>query len=304
MIDAFLSYAHEDRKYLGLTIRLLEFHRITVWHDTTGIVPGTRYRDELDKAITAAGRLLVMVTAAALRSRWVAREIAQFQGRRPDAAVLPLLFEDVPADELFTGAAGPAPIRFHDDLDAGYAALMAAFDRPYLPLVERRSVADSGVAERRVGERRGADRRVMSTEARLRIGMWKNYAAATGHGEHDEFGGPDPRAAGLPHQRRDDTAAGGRLTAINRLAAVFAADGSELHRYRILDRSDGSEVRLGFEELRALAHTACLEVERNGRLRNVYVVEHIAEQLTRHYHVHQRDRRVVDRRSGPDRRDG
>jgi TIR domain-containing protein len=298
MIDAFLSYAHEDRKYLGLTIRLLEFHRITVWHDTTGIVPGSRYRDELDKAITAAGRLLVMVTAAALRSRWVAREIAQFHGRRPDAAVLPLLFEDVPADELFTGLADLAPIRFHDDLDAGYAALMAAFDRPYLPLVERRSIA-----ERRVGERRGADRRVMSTEARLRIGMWKNYAAATGHGEYDEFGGPDPRAGALPHQRGDDTVVGGRLTAINRLAAVFAADGSELSRYRFLDRADGSEVRFGFEDLRTLAHTACREVERNGQLRNVYVVEHIAERLSHHYDVHQRDRRVGDRRTGTDRRD-
>jgi hypothetical protein len=37
---------------------------------------------------------------------------------------------------------------------SGYAALLAAFDRPYLPLVERRSIA-----EQRVGERRGANRR-------------------------------------------------------------------------------------------------------------------------------------------------
>jgi hypothetical protein len=297
MIDAFLSYAHDDRRYLGLTIRLLEFHRITVWHDTTGIVPGSRYREELDKAITAAGRLLVMVTAAAVRSRWVAREIAQFHGRRPDAAVLPLLFEDVPADELFAGLADLAPIRFHDDLDAGYAALLAAFDRPYLPLVERRSIA-----ERRIGERRGADRRVLSTEARLRIGMWKNYASATGHGEYDEFGGPDPRSGGLPHRRGTDATAGGRLTAINRLAVVFAADGSELHRYHFLDPADGTEVRFGFEELRALAHAACREVERTGQLRNVYVVEHIAESLSRRYDVRPRDRRVADRRSGTDRR--
>src|SRR4051794_23776576 len=157
MVDAFLSCAREDRRYLGLTVRLLEFHRITVWHDATGGASGS-HRDELDRAIAAAGRLLVMVTAAAVRSRRVGPGIAQFRGRRPDVAVLALLFEAVPADELLAGLADPAPIRFHDDLDAGYAALVAAFDRPYLPLVERR-----GAAERRGGERRGADRRLLPT---------------------------------------------------------------------------------------------------------------------------------------------
>jgi TIR domain len=283
MVDAFLSYAHEDRRYLRLTIRLLEFHRISVWHDSTGIVPGSRYRDELDRAIGAAGRLLVMVTAAAVRSRWVAREIAQFRGRRPDAAVLPLMFDDVAPDELFEGLGELQPIRFFDDLDTGYAALLGAFGRPYLELVERRSVPD-----RRTGERRGADRRLMSTEARLRIGMWKNYAAATGRGEYDRFGDPD--------------AEGGRLSAIGRLAGIFAATGSELTRYRFLDPAGGTEVTFDFEDLRALAHAACRQLEHDGPLRNVYVIERIAENLTSRYDVRQRDRRAGDRRAGGDRR--
>jgi hypothetical protein len=282
MIEAFLCSAREDGRYLGLTVRMLEFHRIAVWPDTAGLVAGDPRADRtgLRRALDTAGRMLLMVTGAAVGSAAVADEVAAYRAGRPDRPVVPLLFDDVSPLAL-TGPGAAAPIRFHHDLDAGFAALVGSFDRTYLPLAERR-----GPGDRRAADRRRGDQRRTPTGARLRIGMWKNYAAATGFGEYDEFG--DPGA--------------GRLTAVNRLAAVFAAPGSELGRYHLVDRDTGAEVRLDFDALRALAQLACAELGPLGRLRNIYVVEQLAELVADRFVVRQRDRRVTDRRTSTDRR--
>jgi hypothetical protein len=268
---------------------MLEFHRIAVWPDLAGLsTDGVRAdRGRLDHAIATADRMLLLVTDAALGSSAVAGEVAAYRSARPLAPVLPLLFDDVAPGKLLGGPGGPAPIRFFDDLDAGYAALVAAFDRTYLPVADRR-----GSGDRRSADRRRGDQRRTATEVRLRVGMWKNYAAATGYGEYDDFGQPDGAEPGS-----------GRESAINRLATVFAAPTAELGRYHLRDRSTGREARLDFEAVRELARVAYRDVARHGRLRHVYVVEQLAELVAQHYEVHQRDRRVGERRTGSDRRD-
>jgi hypothetical protein len=288
MIEAFLCAAREDGRYLGLTVRMLEFHRIAVWPDTAALRTAGRRPDPdgLAHVLGAAGRMLLMVTEAALGSSEVAHEVAAYRAARPDAPVVALLFDDVSPGGL-TGPDGPAPIRFVDDLDAGYAQLVGSFDRTYLPLAERRAEHDRRAADRRRGDQRRAP-----TPARLRIGMWKNYAAATGFGEYDDFGFADGTEPG-----------GGRWPAINRLATVFTADDGELSRYHLIDRATGEEVRLGFDAVRELARAACAELERRGPLRNIYVVEQLAELVADRFEVHQRDRRTGERRSGSDRRD-
>jgi hypothetical protein len=292
MIEAFLCSAREDGKYLALTVRMLEFHRIAVWPDVAGLpTDGVRAdHDRLDHAIRTADRMLLMITGAALDSAAVADEVAAYRAARPDAPVLPLLFDDVPPGELLDGLldrpGALRPIRFFDDLDAGYAELVHSFDRAYLPMAERR-----GAGDRRSVDRRRGDQRRASTVTRLRIGMWKNFATATGYGEYDDFGHPDGTEPGS-----------GRVSAVNRLATVFAATTGELSRYHLVDRDTGAEARLGFDAVRALALAACQEVAEHGRLRNIYVVEQLADLIVRRYDVRQRDRRSDERRSGRDRR--
>jgi hypothetical protein len=286
MIEAFVCSAREDRRYLALTVRMLEFHRIVVWPDTAALRAEGGDPDGREHAVGAAERMLLMVTDAALGSPAVAHEVAAYRAGRPGAPVVPLLFDDVSPGGL-TGPGGPAPIRFFDDLDAGYAQLVRSFDRTYLPLTERRAERDRRAADRRRGDQRRAP-----TPARLRIGMWKNYATATGFGEYDDFGFADGAEPGS-----------GRLPAINRLATVFAASDAELSRYHLIDRTTGAEVRLGFDDVRELARTACAELELRGPLRNIYVVEQLAELIADRFEVHQRDRRTGERRSGFDRRD-
>jgi hypothetical protein len=288
MIEAFVCSDPEDARYLALTVRLLEFHRIAVWPGTAELTAGTVDPARRAHAIGTADRMLLMVTGAALESSAVAAEVAAYRAGRPGAPVVPLLFDDV-APGALAEPGRPAPIRFFADLDAGYAELVRSFGRPYLPAAERR-----GDGDRRSTDRRRGDQRRTSTAARLRIGMWKNYAAATGFGEYDEFGFPDGPDGAEPGS--------GRLPAINRLATVFAAADAELSRYHLVDRVTGAEVRLDFEGVRELAHAACAELELRGPLRNIYVVEQLAELVADRFEVHQRDRRGTDRRSGADRR--
>jgi len=304
-VDAFLSYSREDKKYFPLLVRMLEFHRIAVWYDLAGIRAGTKYKEDLETALATAECLLVLVTKNSVASRWVAREIASFRGSKPDAPLLPLLFEDVAVEDLFEGLSDFHAIEFFEDIDQGFSKLMGAFGKSYLPVVERREEAD-----RRSAERRQEDRRRLSIEARLRIGMWKNYFSATGLGEYDRFGEVDKSTRdpeNLPNAESDIESGVGvepdnRLAAVNRLARIFARGDSELRRYKFVDRTSEQEVQLDFELLRALAHATCREMEMFGQLKNIYVIERFAEKIGREFRVMLKDRREGDRRYLADRR--
>src|SRR3954451_16734534 len=95
MIEAFVCSAPEDARYLALTVRLLEFHRIAVWPGTAELGAATTHPARREHAIGAADRMLLMVTGAALDSSAVAGEVAAYRAGRPGAPVVPLLFDDV-----------------------------------------------------------------------------------------------------------------------------------------------------------------------------------------------------------------
>src|SRR3954462_6857063 len=165
MIEAFVCSAPEDARYLALTVRLLEFHRIAVWPGTAELGAATTDPARREHAIGTADRLLLMVTGAALDSSPAAGGAAPSRAGRPGAPVVPLLFDAVAPGPL-AEPGDPAPIGFFADLDAGYAQLVRSFGRPYLPTAERR-----GDGDRRSTDRRRGDQRRTATPARLRIGM-------------------------------------------------------------------------------------------------------------------------------------
>lgn len=310
MYDAFLSYSRRNTRYISLVKRMLEFHRISTWVDTNDIRAGANYKVELDRAINSAECLLVLITEDVARSQWVAREITSFRAARPDARIIPLLFADVDPELLFEGLGDYQAISFVEDLDAGFAALIGELGRPYLPLVDHRTGKD-----RRDVDRREGDRRQARLEQRLRMGMWKNFAAVTALSEFEEFGASGPPSAGdhktaLPRtsalyefgRPSPASRASDRTTSIARLAEVFAAPNSELSRYIFRDPRDGREVVLDSDYLRVLVYGVCRHLETFGQLLNVYVVERLAETLLSTFEVEPRDRRKGDRRAQADRR--
>ena len=318
MASVFMSYAREDRVYHPLLVSVLKAHRVDVWYDTAGIPAGTKFDEALHEGLAAAETLIVVVTQAALRSKWVAREVATFTGMKPDGRVLPLLFEPVAPDELFDGLGRVQAIPFHHDLDAGFRALLAAFGKEFLPVVENRS----GVERRRADRRRERDRRRTAVWRRLGWGMWRDYRVATGATEFGYFGEAGPalpiearRNSGGMHELIDATlstvephererrARRNWPRAGDEAARLLLAEDAELTRYRITNKETGEPVRLTVEMLRALVYIACRQMENEaGCAQNVLVIETVANTIVETYDVAALDRRQGERRAGADRR--
>jgi hypothetical protein len=81
MLRLFLSHAHENKALAANLQRVLEQqgsaeHPVEVWLDKRELRAGDGLTPEIERAITAADALLVLVTPAALQSVWVGKEVA------------------------------------------------------------------------------------------------------------------------------------------------------------------------------------------------------------------------------------
>jgi hypothetical protein len=86
----FLSYSRVDREYVSSLAKWLRGHGVRVWFDHE-IDYGTRWEAEIETRLASASVLLVVMSKAARRSRWVRREINRAKER--GIPVLPLLLK-------------------------------------------------------------------------------------------------------------------------------------------------------------------------------------------------------------------
>jgi len=71
----FISYARHDRAYVVQLAEHLEAERIRVWFDYE-LAAGEHFDEEIKHQIVTSAAMIVVLTPAAVTSRWVAREIA------------------------------------------------------------------------------------------------------------------------------------------------------------------------------------------------------------------------------------
>src|SRR5215470_9186828 len=90
MADVFLSYASEDRDRVATLAQTLEQLGFSVWWDHA-IRVGTRFDNEIDKAIRDAACVLVVWSRAWTESEWVRDEASE--GLRRDILV-PMQIDD------------------------------------------------------------------------------------------------------------------------------------------------------------------------------------------------------------------
>ena len=76
MADIFISYASEDRNRVIPVVKALERHGWSVWWDRI-IPPGKTFAKVIEKALGAARCLIVLWTAASVKSDWVSNEAAE-----------------------------------------------------------------------------------------------------------------------------------------------------------------------------------------------------------------------------------
>jgi hypothetical protein len=305
MTQAFLSYSREDGRWAPLVKKLLEFHHVGTWLDTEDIAPGSDFKDALRVAIEATDILLVLAGSGSPRSKWITREIATFKAVKPAAPIIPLIFDDVDLSEVFADLESYQSISFLKDVSDGFEKLFKYLGVDFLEKQERRAADHDRRAD---NDRRATDRRLTKIDQRLRVGLWKEFHAKTGAGEYDEFGAmqsedaPTRASARMEFGARRSfdfrsTGTADITGAIVRYARILAEDGSELSRYRILEKGTEVPVGMTFDLLHEIVHRVYRHQEAiGGRTANIYIVESVAFCLLEWFDISTDDRRSTDRR--------
>jgi hypothetical protein len=218
----------------------------------------------------------VVVSANAVNSKWVTKEITTFETEKPGGLIVPLLLDGTSMNSIVDGLADHQAINFVTCMRTGFEKLLAIFNKEFLSKEDRRNPASRRQQEDR---REGKERRQSSITQRMRKGFWKSYALTRGAGEFDVV----------------------RMLVSECYHTLDALE-YEASKYKFVD-----EKGIEHESKEALEQ-AVLEVWEMFRLRDapksVFVVEAIAETLCERYKVSAVDtRRQAARRAGHDRRD-
>lgn len=87
----FISYARQDGAIANELARLLKRRRVLAFFDAESLVAGALWEDQLLDAIKSADVVVVLLSSASTRSRWVERELQQ--ALKHDKVVMPVLLD-------------------------------------------------------------------------------------------------------------------------------------------------------------------------------------------------------------------
>lgn len=88
----FISHSAQDRTFVLRLIRVLERHRVPYWYSAEQIRGAQEWHDEIGRALDECDWFLVVLTAEAVRSLWVKRELFfALNEKRYHRRIIPLL---------------------------------------------------------------------------------------------------------------------------------------------------------------------------------------------------------------------
>src|SRR5437870_3250822 len=92
--EVFLSHSSQDHAEARRLKEILTAHGIPVWFSPHKLVGAQLWHDEIGKALARCDWMMVLLTPAAVQSKWVKREVVYAAAEdRYDDHVIPLLFE-------------------------------------------------------------------------------------------------------------------------------------------------------------------------------------------------------------------
>jgi hypothetical protein len=71
----FISHSHKDRALVERLAPVLDSHRLKYWYGERNIVGAQQWHDEIGKALKKCNWLVLVLTPAAVSSRWVKYEL-------------------------------------------------------------------------------------------------------------------------------------------------------------------------------------------------------------------------------------
>jgi len=128
-VRVFISHAYENRQFAQQLATDLKTHNQQVWLYEQELKPGDSIIDHISEALADTDYLVVVLSNASSRSRWVRAELnAALMNDLSEqgTVVLPVLLEDSPVPQLLRDRVY-ADFRF--DYDAGLSSLLQVLDQ-------------------------------------------------------------------------------------------------------------------------------------------------------------------------------
>lgn len=118
--EFFLSHSSPDRAFVDRVVDVLRDHRIAVWYSRTNIAGAQQWHDEIGKALERCDWFGVVVSPAAVASKWVKRELrfALDDDRYVDK-IVPLLYQPCEIKQLSWTLPGFQMVDFTGDFAEG-----------------------------------------------------------------------------------------------------------------------------------------------------------------------------------------
>jgi hypothetical protein len=92
--EIFLSHASADRVFANRIAELLRRHGLSVWYSRTNLIGAGQWHDEIGEGLAQCNYFCVLLSPAAVRSKWVKRELLYaLKSRRYGDRIVPILYK-------------------------------------------------------------------------------------------------------------------------------------------------------------------------------------------------------------------
>lgn len=140
--EVFLSHASRDRKTADAIAAGLRAHGIAVWYSRSHLRGAQQWHDEIGRALRRCDWFVVLVSPAAVGSRWVRRElIYALNSDQYEARIVPVLLRRCRPSDLSWTLDALQRIDFTRGVEAGLRELLSLwrvrFDGRKLPEARR-----------------------------------------------------------------------------------------------------------------------------------------------------------------------
>lgn len=123
--NIFISYSRDDRSFERRLSKDLNRFGLETWVDVQNIEPGSRWAEEIDRAIMKSTTLILVLSQNMLRSPWMLAELQKFASAG-SKAIFPVIIDEIDFSQV------PATIRsiqcadFRSSYDHGIKTLLKA----------------------------------------------------------------------------------------------------------------------------------------------------------------------------------
>lgn len=126
----FLSHASSDRPFVSKLATFLTERKIPFWYSERHLVGAQQWHDEIGRALKACDWFLVVLSPAAVKSRWVKRELLYaLQEDRYEKRIIPVLISRCDVEGLSWTLSSIQRVDFSKGFDESCRELVKIWSR-------------------------------------------------------------------------------------------------------------------------------------------------------------------------------